>query len=52
MRNFLYLCGPTGAGKTHLLRVMETTLAEQSASGDVVRVGAETLVDELVSELP
>jgi chromosomal replication initiation ATPase DnaA len=52
MKNFLYLYGPTGAGKTRLLRVMETTLAEQRASGDVIRVGAETLVDELVSELP
>ena len=52
MQNFLYLYGPTGAGKTRLLRMMETTLAEQGASGDVVRVGAETLVDEMVSELP
>lgn len=52
MQNFLYLYGPTGAGKTRLLQVMETTLAEQGASGDVIRVGAETLVDELVSELP
>jgi chromosomal replication initiation ATPase DnaA len=52
MKNFLYLYGPTGAGKTRLLRVMGTTLAEQCAGGDVIRVGAETLVDELVSELP
>ena len=35
-----------------LLRVMETTLAEQGGSEDVVRVGAERLVDEMVSELP
>jgi chromosomal replication initiation ATPase DnaA len=52
MKNFLYLYGPTGAGKTRLLRMMETTLAEQDAGGDVVRVGAEKLVDEMVSELP
>jgi chromosomal replication initiation ATPase DnaA len=52
MKNFLYLYGPTGAGKTRLLRMMETMLAEQCASGDVIRVGAETLIDELVSELP
>jgi chromosomal replication initiation ATPase DnaA len=52
MKNFLYLYGPTGAGKTRLLRVMETTLAEKGANGDVVRVGAEKLVDEMVSELP
>jgi chromosomal replication initiation ATPase DnaA len=52
MKNFLYLYGPTGAGKTRLLRVMETTLAEKGTNGDVVRVGAERLVDEMVSELP
>jgi chromosomal replication initiation ATPase DnaA len=52
MKNFLYLSGPTGAGKTRLLRVMETTLAEKGTNGDVVRVGAERLVDEMVSELP
>jgi chromosomal replication initiation ATPase DnaA len=52
MKNFLYLYGPTGAGKTRLLQVMETTLAEQDAGGDVVRVGAERLVDEMVSALP
>lgn len=52
MKNFLYLYGPTGAGKTRLLRVMETTLAEKGTSDDVVLVGAERLVDEMVSELP
>lgn len=52
MKNFLYLYGLTGAGKTRLLRMMETTLAEKGTNGDVVRVGAERLVDEMVSELP
>lgn len=52
MKNFLYLYGPTGGGKTRLLRTMEETLAERSAGGALVRVGAETLVDEMVSELP
>jgi chromosomal replication initiation ATPase DnaA len=52
MKNFLYLYGPTGAGKTRVLWMMETTLAEQGASGDVIRVGAEKLADEMVSELP
>mgnify|MGYP001080108443 CR=1 FL=1 len=52
MRNFLCLNGPTGAGKTRLLRMIEEALARQGADGDVVRVGAEKLVDEMVSELP
>jgi chromosomal replication initiation ATPase DnaA len=52
MKNFLFLYGPTGAGKTRLLRMMETALAGQGAGWDVVRVGAERLVDEMVSKLP
>lgn len=51
MKNFLYLYGPSGAGKTRLLRMMETMLVEQGLSGDVVRIGAETLVEEMVSGL-
>lgn len=51
MKSFLYLYGPNGAGKTHLLQLMETTVAEQGASGDVIRIGTESLIDEMVSEV-
>ena len=52
MKSILYLYGPTGTGKTRLMRMMETTLAEQASDGSVTRVGAEKLVDEMVSEIP
>jgi chromosomal replication initiation ATPase DnaA len=52
MKNFLYLYGPNGAGKTHLLRMIEKAVAERLfASGEVIRIGAESLIDEMVSDL-
>jgi chromosomal replication initiation ATPase DnaA len=51
MKNFLYLYGPNGAGKTRLLGMMEAIVAERCASADVIRIGAESLIDEMVSDL-
>jgi chromosomal replication initiation ATPase DnaA len=52
LKNFLYLYGPNGAGKTRLLQTMEATVAQRCAIGGVIRIGAESLIDEMVSELP
>jgi len=52
MKNFLYIYGPNGAGKTRLLQTMEATVVQQCANREVIRIGAESLIDEMVSELP
>ena len=52
MKHLLYPYGPSGAGKTRLLQMMETTLAEQCETEVVIRTGAERLVAEMVSDLP
>ena len=51
MNHFLYLYGPNGAGKTRLLRIMEAILAEQCERECVIRVGAEMLLAEMISDL-
>lgn len=42
--NLLFLCGPTGSGKTRLLQMITESLGEKES---VVRVGSEQIVEEM-----
>lgn len=49
--NPLFLVGPSGVGKTHLLHAIGNALAEQWGEGTVACVGAQLFIDDLIAAL-
>ena len=49
--NPLFLCGPTGSGKSHLLHAIEHALRSRHPRASILRISAQALIDLLIAAI-